>query len=41
MTGLLLWVIYGVGIRSYPIIAMMSVELLMATSLFILKIKYK
>ena len=41
MTGLLLWVIYGVGIKSYPITAMMSVELVMATSLFVLKTIYK
>ena len=41
MTGLFLWVIYGVGIKSYPIIAMMTIEFLMATSLFVLKTKYK
>ena len=41
MTGLFLWVIYGVGIENYPIIVMLSIEFLMATSLFIMKLIYK
>ena len=41
MTGLFMWVIYGIGIKNYPIIVMLSIEFLMATSLFVLKIKYK
>ncbi len=41
MTGLFLWVMYGIGIENYPIIVMLSIEFLMATSLFVLKIIYK
>jgi len=41
MTGLFLWIIYGIGINSLPIIVTLSVEFLMAFSLFVLKLKYK
>jgi|TARA_B100001971_G_C18152047_1_gene516379 MtN3 and saliva related transmembrane protein len=36
MTGLSLWVVYGIGIASWPIIVTLSIEFLMAFSLFIL-----
>ena len=40
LTGLILWVIYGIGILSFPIIIFVSIEALLAISLLILKIKY-
>ncbi len=41
MLGLLLWITYGVGISSYPLIITISIEFLMLLSLFILKLIYK
>lgn len=40
LTGLVLWIIYGVGIASLPIIVTISIEALLALSLLILKIIY-
>lgn len=40
-TGLLLWIIYGFGINSLPIIVMLSVEFVLAFTLFLFKLKYK
>ena len=40
LLGLTLWVLYGLGIKSYPIIITTGAELLIALSLIILKIKY-
>ena len=41
MTGLSLWIIYGIGIKSYPLTIFASIELLMVMSLIVLKIVYK
>jgi len=41
LIGLSLWITYGIGISSWPIITTISIEFLMALSLLILKIKYK
>lgn len=41
LTGLTLWVIYGFGITSYPIMITVTIEALLAISLLILKLKYK
>jgi MtN3 and saliva related transmembrane protein len=40
MAGLLLWVVYGIGISSWPIIVTLTIEFLMAFSIFILKLKH-
>lgn len=40
IVGLILWVIYGVGIISFPIIIAVTLEALLAISLLILKLKY-
>ena len=40
ITGLLLWVVYGFGISSMPIIVTLSLEVSLAISLLILKLKY-
>lgn len=40
LTGLILWIVYGIGILSFPIIIFVSVEALLAISLLMLKIKY-
>jgi len=39
--GLSLWIVYGIGIKSFPIIVTLSIENLMAISLIILKLRYK
>ena len=41
LIGLSLWIVYGIGIKSFPIIVTLSIENLMAISLIILKLKYK
>lgn len=41
MTGLFLWVIYGIINFIFPIMVFTSIELAMTISLLILKIKYK
>ena len=38
--GLTLWVVYGFGIRSFPLMITVSIETLMALSLLILKIRH-
>jgi len=40
LVGLSLWIVYGFGIGSLPLMLMVSFEALMAISLLILKIKY-
>ena len=40
LIGLILWIVYGIGILSFPIIIFVSIEALLAISLLILKIKY-
>lgn len=40
LTGLILWVIYGVGIASIPIMVTITIEALLAFSLLILKLLY-
>ena len=39
--GLILWVIYGVGISSLPMIITISIEALLVLSLLMLKLFYK
>ncbi|MFA7682265.1 MAG: SemiSWEET family transporter [Candidatus Peribacteraceae bacterium] len=41
ITGLFLWIIYGVGIASNPLTLSATIEILVAISLLILKLKYK
>ena len=38
--GLALWLIYGILIVNWPLIVSSTIELLLALSLFVLKIKY-
>jgi len=38
--GLILWIIYGFKINSYPLMITVTIEALLAVSLLILKIKY-
>jgi len=40
ITGLILWVIYAVGIKSYPLMFMATIEALLAFSLLVLKLRY-
>ena len=40
MVGLSLWITYGIGSSSYPLILTISIELAMASSLCILKLRY-
>jgi len=40
LTGLSLWVFYGFGIGSFPLMITVTIEALMAISLLILKIRY-
>lgn len=40
IAGLLLWIVYGFGISSMPLILMIFFEFSMAVSLLILKLKY-
>ena len=39
-TGMLLWVIYGVLIEAFPVIAANVISFILATMVLILKIKY-
>lgn len=39
-TGVLLWLIYGIEIRSLPVIAANGVTLVLAGSILMLKIRY-
>ena len=39
-TGMLLWVMYGVLIDSFPVIAANAISFILATIVLILKIKY-
>jgi len=41
LTGLVLCIVYGFGISSVPIILTTALELLMAASLLVLKLRYK
>ena len=41
MSGLLLWIVYGLANKILPIVIFATVEFLMATTLFALKLKYK
>jgi len=38
--GLILWLVYGFGIASFPIIFMVIIEILLAFSLLVLKLRY-
>ncbi len=38
--GLLLWIIYGVALRSFPVIAANTITILLSLYLIYLKIKY-
>ncbi|MBD3397913.1 hypothetical protein GF412_02055 [Candidatus Micrarchaeota archaeon] len=38
--GLFLWIVYGFGISSYPVIFTITIEALLAFSLLVLKLKY-
>jgi len=40
LIGQALWVIYGIGILSYPVMIMSSITLIMAISLMVLKLKH-
>lgn len=40
MTGLFLWVVYGIANMILPIIIFVSIEFFMASSLLILKLRY-
>ncbi len=40
LAGLSLWIVYGFGIGSFPVMIAVSVEAIMAISLLILKVKY-
>lgn len=40
LSGVVLWVIYGLGINSYPVIFTVTIEALLALSLVVLKLKY-
>jgi MtN3 and saliva related transmembrane protein len=40
LSGLLVWIIYGFGISSMPLVVMCSVEAALATSLLFLKFRY-
>lgn len=40
LAGLSLWIVYGIGINSMPLIITISFEALMAISLLMLKLKY-
>ncbi len=40
LAGLSLWIIYGFGIGSLPLMIAVSIEALMAVSLLILKLRY-
>jgi len=39
-TGVLMWLIYGLAIRSVPVIAANSITLVLAVSILVLKIRY-
>ena len=39
--GMFLWLVYGILINSFPIIAANAVSLILALTILILKIKYK
>ncbi|MFA6528553.1 MAG: PQ-loop domain-containing transporter [Candidatus Gracilibacteria bacterium] len=41
LSGLILWVIYGFLIASWPVVIMMSVEAGLALFLFVLKVRYR
>lgn len=41
LIGQVLWIVYGVGINSYPLIVMSSITLILTVSLIMLKLKYK
>ncbi|MAG91881.1 hypothetical protein CMO83_04355 [Candidatus Woesearchaeota archaeon] len=41
MTGLALWIVYGIGNLIWPIIVFATIEFLMTLSLFVLKLMYK
>lgn len=41
ITGLALWIVYAIGISSNPLTLSATIEVLMAISLLILKLKYK
>lgn len=38
--GLVFWLIYGFGINSYPVIFLVAIELGLALSLIVLKVRY-
>ncbi len=38
--GLILWIVYGIGIKSYPLTFTVIVETILAISLLILKFRY-
>lgn len=40
ITGLTLWIVYGFGIGSLPLMVTISIEVSMAFSLLVLKLKY-
>jgi MtN3 and saliva related transmembrane protein len=40
VTGMLLWTIYGILIKDFPVILANSISLLLATTVLILKVKY-
>ena len=41
LAGLSLWIVYGFGVSSMPIVLTTVVEFLMAASLLVLKLIYK
>ena len=41
LAGLSLWIVYGFGVASMPIVLTTAVEFLMAASLLVLKLMYK
>ncbi|MHB8427415.1 MAG: SemiSWEET transporter [Acidiferrobacterales bacterium] len=41
VTGVFLWIVYGVGIGSVPVIIANTVTLVLAVTILVFKIKYK
>ena len=40
IAGLILWIVYGFGISSFPLMVTVTIEALLAVSLLILKVRY-
>ncbi len=40
-TGIFLWIVYGILIRSWPVVAANGVSLLLASFILVMKIRYR